>query len=865
MKKILGLLMLCGLGLAQAPPPSVYAISEQALPSVGAVTANYTGVAGATQYCYFVVARFAIGNAQPSPITCLTKIATSGSIAVSWAAPQIPNAPQYVLTYDVVRLPTSNFPSSGTCANCLLASATSGLTATDTSAALSSYTYTSYAVSTKNYLIDNTSTDRNILYQVTPSSGGKEQVVARSGPTLPLYCNPGDSFQVINSNNYACLSSGGFGFWVGANSSFTPAAFGAKCDNITNDTDAFNRMANAALANGGGRLFLPAANCVVFPLSTTQFLVNGSNLQWVGSGFRTVIKVGNNAGSYQCMFGTAGQTVAANTFEDFQINMNSPNNPLISTGDLATNPRYMLSQNSASSHLLIQNMIVFGINDVNAVQAAGFRTTITNSVFKQIGGGTIYHDHSTLYINGDSAVISNNQFSSNSLGAAGAVTAIETHGSAHTITGNVISGMQFGMNITGVALTTSTGITVSGNVVTNCYGGIDLWSFTLGAHTTGAGLDDITVSGNTVYSSWLSYTTDAQTGLAVIGNMFGIILNGGSGLLVPLVARTVNITGNTVEFDLSTSTSDIIDNSSQGIGFLESQNSAFDVYDGLTIQNNTIRNAPLAGVRVSAMGTSLHIANNTIINPGSILNVTPSASLHTGVLVTSVGGVQKDTRVYLNRISDDQSTSRVAYCINFVTTNTLDLIALTNTCTILGTTITSVVKPFEANNNTQIPLITGTVYAPSMATAAVVPASKMNQGSTIYDAFAGRNYWVNAAGTGWIAPPALVQVAGATIAQGINLIKANALTGDYQICMSGWITTAATSGTINLLIQTTAVGTIGPTINVGTIDVSSLTGSGGGCTFLHSTGGTNLIYSTTFTSVVGTPTYSFDIIATQLR
>jgi hypothetical protein len=103
-------------------------------------------------------------------------------------------------------------------------------------------------------------------------------------------------------------------------------------------------------------------------------------------------------------------------------------------------------------------------------------TSISNSRFLSVGGGTVYHDSSTLYLAADHAAVWGNLFRSSGMNSAGAMTAIETHGSSHTITGNVIEGFETGINITGVAAVETNEVTVIGNVIRDAYYGIDLWS-----------------------------------------------------------------------------------------------------------------------------------------------------------------------------------------------------------------------------------------------------------------------------------------------------------------------------------------------------------------------------------------------------
>jgi len=111
-----------------SPPP----------PPVSSITANTSGAIGTGTECYWLVARYPIGNIL-SGSSCVSGVgfAQGGSVNVNWSG--VPAG----TGYDVLRTATTTFPASGVCSNCLLASNAAGGPVNDTGAALAGYTLTS--------------------------------------------------------------------------------------------------------------------------------------------------------------------------------------------------------------------------------------------------------------------------------------------------------------------------------------------------------------------------------------------------------------------------------------------------------------------------------------------------------------------------------------------------------------------------------------------------------------------------------------------------------------------------------------------------------------------------------------------------
>lgn len=535
----------------------------------------------------------------------------------------------------------------------------------------------------------------------------------------------------------------------------------------------------------------------------------GSDLYLRGAGIGvSIIKVADGTGSYETIFGPKFNPINNLTISDLTVDQNSTGNPLVSSADLTNYPRFVLSVTNGVSNLTVRDCEFSNLQCVNAIQSGATNVVIADNRFLGIGltAGSFDFDHSTLYIASNFAVIHNNLFEGviNGLGSG---TAIETHGGKQTVTGNVIDSMESGMNITGIDPSgDDEGVTVTGNTIQNGYNGITLWSGQELSHTTGYGLAGCTVSGNTIRLKQTLWTLSGFGGTAL-----GIQLN----LTANLPFKSIIISGNVVEFDLSVSSSEPQDQSGFGIGYWDA--TTLNIVENLIISGNSIVNSPGAAIRVSARCPNVNISDNKIINPGSTLNTGFAGSFRCGVFFSGwvynsnwtastaivagqvtildaanhiqlcttsgttgstlptfndTGGTTSDgtavwtdqgelvnigVRVMRNQITDNLTTTRMHYGILFASLSTNDIVSEGNIISILGSTVSALVSPVDSNTNTQMPVINDSVYSPALAS--IVPIFEVAQSSTIRDLTNGVIY-VYAPGVGWssvrygTAPPA---------------------------------------------------------------------------------------------------------------
>jgi parallel beta-helix repeat protein len=512
-------------------------------------------------------------------------------------------------------------------------------------------------------------------------------------------------------------------------------AGGAKWDGVTDDTAAINAAIDAACASGA-KIQWPAGVGIINPNTTNLHLCSGLSFQGQGMGV-SILRVKPGARNFQTIFGAYGGLYSNLSFQDFTLDYNTTNNQPTSLAQY----RMAIGSTHGGSGMVWNRVEFRDINSINVIYSGADSTTVQNCVFALNTSGTLHHDHSTLYIAGDHAVISGNFFRGG-INAPGATTAIETHGGKHTVTGNVIDGFSNGMNITGVAWSDSEGIVVSGNTITNGYYGINLWSSSYGTHTTGYGLADVVVANNMIRLRQTSWTTDPGSGGAMVGNAFGIEFNPISNLPV----KAVTIEGNAVEYDLEADPSLPYLNYEGAIGYYTSGGGTFsDVH----IKNNTILNANIQAIYWNCPGSGLEISGNKIVNPASSLNPGLVSTFHNAIFLA---GLLTNARVNNNNISDTNATSRMARGIYFALTNGSDVSAENNVFNIVDPAHASLVSFTYANTNTQVPLVSGMVIAPPI-TQPLLGNYGVATGSQFFDASTGSSWTWIAAQSYWLESP----------------------------------------------------------------------------------------------------------------
>ena len=182
---------------------------------------------------------------------------------------------------------------------------------------------------------------------------------------------------------------------------FNPQSYGAKWDGSMDDTAAIN-LAIAAACAAGGRVLFPAGIGIFDPATTNLTLCSGLEFDGQGIGVST-LRVKNGIGNYSTMFGSSYQVVTNVTLQNFTVDQNTMNNQ---PSSLSEGRVVIQTGQNAVGSLTIKNMQFLDLDSINTIISGNAYTTIQNSIFSLNTSGTLYHDHSTLYIAANHATVS---------------------------------------------------------------------------------------------------------------------------------------------------------------------------------------------------------------------------------------------------------------------------------------------------------------------------------------------------------------------------------------------------------------------------------------------------------------------------
>ena len=442
---------------------------------------------------------------------------------------------------------------------------------------------------------------------------------------------------------------------VRATGSVSVKDFGAKGDGLTDDRAPIQAAIDSITA---GAVYLPpaAAGYLITPApGKKSFLTLKSNVQLIGIGNPVLLVAGSSA-PYDAV-------VSASSCDDcailgITIDSNIRANPVADKPSLYEHPRIEITFGSGR-RIRVENVTIRNSSSVNSIVSGVHVSdiTISHCIFNGNGDDPnhIAHDHSALYIQADGAVIDGNIFTAERRAAPAAVTAIETHGSGMSVSHNVITDYAIGMNITGVALSDSVGTVVSGNTIRGVLYGISIWSNTYKEHSSGMGINALSIAGNTIIVNQASYTSP-QPGAALA--TAGIAIHPNS----DLPTANIIISGNTVVFDLENSLRPA-SSSSIGIGWWSTLG---QTAENLIIANNIVDNAPVAGIRLAAHLKGCRVTGNIIRNAGSSLDRTVPADYKTPIFVA--GAPATDVEIADNQIIDSLEPSRMRNGLFLATT-----------------------------------------------------------------------------------------------------------------------------------------------------------------------------------------------------
>jgi pectate lyase-like protein len=394
-------------------------------------------------------------------------------------------------------------------------------------------------------------------------------------------------------------------------------AHGAKGDGKTDDTAAIQSAFDAAARAGGGAVLLRRGTYLVSPTPSSHLAVP-SNVQIIGEGAATVIRVKENAGDYETIFGAATDTTHVEnvSIRSLAIDQNPNGNRTcnIHTGDKAR-------AQFAIAFFDFKNITVDGVRfdpatgintiTLNGAKAEGAR--VSNCYFRFVQGATTSpsYDNSAVYLECmDHQAIGNTFVADIRQRARGA---IETHGGPSVVAGNLADGYQTGVNIVTAfaneSVRESNDITVVDNTFSRADQGIKLWS---GTHRT---LRSVTVAHNTLSLSQAEWNSHTSSGISMIYDSVTGTVNGDY--------EDINIQGNTITFQdegpgrSRDYTGAPLDPANTfGIGLSPAGN-----ITNILVTGNIITRAPTRGIRLgnaAARNSSrnVQITNNMITDAG---------------------------------------------------------------------------------------------------------------------------------------------------------------------------------------------------------------------------------------------------------
>ena len=325
---------------------------------------------------------------------------------------------------------------------------------------------------------------------------------------------------------------------VGESNTANVKNYGAKGRGASDDT---NAIIKAIQQSNGGSVYLPTDIYSIKVTTSSEAIIpiNQKYLRLVGDGpGRTIVRVADNCSDYKTIMGGKTNSSDFTGFECCGITFdhNVDGNPI--------NENTITEYGQASIRIFkgtdinIHHCGVINSSSINNFVVNGLvkEVRINDNRFSDMGDDPNHaaHDASAIYVHAEGIQIKGNVFDS-VVTNPGTVTAIETHGGKCVVFGNIINGCKIGMNITGVSAMPSKAIDVYGNTITDCEFGTILWSRKHGIHTSGYGLDAVSVFGNTIMLA------DSIPGWSA-GNQGGIVVEPNSDLDI----RGLNITANVI-------------------------------------------------------------------------------------------------------------------------------------------------------------------------------------------------------------------------------------------------------------------------------------------------------------------------------
>jgi len=398
--------------------------------------------------------------------------------------------------------------------------------------------------------------------------------------------------------------------------SVTAAPFYADPSGVKDSSAAIQNCINAVHAAGGGTVSFPAGTYKISfagageATSGSMFTVP-SNITFAGAGQSTTkLLMAPNQGNYRYIFDCQVDRASNVTFQDLTIDQNGLN----AGGNLpsASNMRTVIIFTNGTGDIVqrchFTNLVgVWAIADFGTTGSV----TIENSTFDNVGLNTTstadIYDSSTIYTDAANVTITGNTFAGRlvngtTVGAMGAITALEIHGYDQTITNNTISSYNCGVNVASSnAGFSNANQFYQNNTFTNVGTAFALWP--------SGTLTNCSILNNNITIGVLGYQNYFKAGW---NEMCGIYehpegIGPTSGL---------KISGNTITF-INSSTASPASSPDFYNGIAMDTGGSSAVNTNLTITNNHVNNPLGTGIKLDAVINGQTTTGNVITNPGS--------------------------------------------------------------------------------------------------------------------------------------------------------------------------------------------------------------------------------------------------------
>lgn len=221
-------------------------------------------------------------------------------------------------------------------------------------------------------------------------------------------------------------------------------------------TDVIQAFENQLYDEGGGFLIMPRGGYGLRIINGVWAIKKRPGVSWVGEGQgRTIVKLLDNQGNYETIVGhDANESIDNIEISGITFDQNRQNNPVTYADGaawIAAHKGRHVFRFMKGKRLSISDCRFMNCDNINTIATFAGNTTgiienvrITDNEF-DAGGSPFDHDHSTIYIEGERAILRNNFFIASSPN--GARAAFDLHHTSIIQDGNIVEGYQIGSNV----------------------------------------------------------------------------------------------------------------------------------------------------------------------------------------------------------------------------------------------------------------------------------------------------------------------------------------------------------------------------------------------------------------------------------